>query len=405
MSAFNHRPIQVLADQAVFSGTNFLLTIFIAKRLSISDFGAYSAYMLFLYLVVSAISSWTTQVGQVARERTAVYVSFVFWLHVFLALSCVSVCILVQVYSSVEVSNAVLWFGFGFVLYDFGRKQLLSDDRIAATLFLDAVTSFSVMVAFLSFIHGGTKELDQMMALMGSAFTISLFTIMALIKPFYFHKKQYAAFLKSHIRQGRWLFYTALSQWWAGNLFVVASGLYLGGAALGALRLGQSLMGILNILLQAFENYVLPLTAQKMNREIKAGLGYIRDMNKKLIYVFIPVLVAFFGFAGPIMSVAGSPEYGQYAFILQGLSILYLLILLSQPLRFALRSLHLNNHFFYGYFISLGYALLASHWLISAYGLYGVLAGLMGAQIILIAYWTLVLHHKNIRIWKSFISF
>ena len=49
------------------------------------------------------------------------------------------------------------------------------------------------------------------------------------------------------------------------NLFIVTSGVYLGVAALGAFRLVQSLFGILNLVLQTFENYVLPQASVKYN--------------------------------------------------------------------------------------------------------------------------------------------
>jgi O-antigen/teichoic acid export membrane protein len=196
-----------------------------------------------------------------------------------------------------------------------------------------------------------------------------------------------------------------VSQWWAGNLFVVASGLYLGAAALGALRLSQSLLGVLNVLLQSFENYVLPQSARKMNIDMNMGVSYLKEMNKKLAFVFIPVLALLFVMASPILMLTGGTEYIEYTYVLQGLCILYVFILLSQPIRFMIRALHLNQYFFTGYLISLAYAIITSHGLISSFGLVGVVAGLIGAQIILIVYWLFILQSKKQDLWKSFISF
>ena len=94
-----------------------------------------------------------------------------------------------------------------------------------------------------------------------------------------------------HVEQGKWFFMTAISQWWAGNLFVVASGVYLGAVALGALRLAQSLFGILNVILQTFENYVLPQTASKMNDSIPEGIAYLKNLSLKAAWIFSPILI------------------------------------------------------------------------------------------------------------------
>ena len=194
-------------------------------------------------------------------------------------------------------------------------------------------------------------------------------------------------------------------QWWAGNLFVVASGIYLGSAALGALRLGQSLFGVLNVFLQTFENYVLPQSAIRMQQGQDQGIAYIRKTNQKLAFVFIPVLVIIFLFASPILTLAGGSNFTDYGFVLKGLCLLYVFIFLSQPIRFFFRSIQMNNHFFYAYLISLVFAFSTSHWLISTYGLRGVIAGLTASQLILMLYWTLILQLKNIKIWKSYISY
>jgi O-antigen/teichoic acid export membrane protein len=201
------------------------------------------------------------------------------------------------------------------------------------------------------------------------------------------------------------LFFTAVSQWWSGNLFVVASGIYLGTAALGALRLGQSLFGVLNVLLQTFENYILPQTALKIQQSQSIGISYLKEMNQKLAYVFIPVLLLVFIFSSFLITLAGGKDFTEYAFVLKGLSILYIFILLSQPIRFYFRSMQMNSHFFYAYFISLVFALSTSHWLISAYGLQGAIAGLIGSQILLLTYWSIILQLKNINIWKSSTSY
>ena len=163
--------------------------------------------------------------------------------------------------------------------------------------------------------------------------------------------------------------------------------------------------GILNILLQTFGNYVLPQSAIRIQQHQNMGIAYLKEMNIKLAYVFIPILMIIFVIATPIMTLERGHQYTEYAFVLRWLCILYIFIFLSQPIRFFFRSLQMNSHFFYAYFMSLIFALSSSHWMISTYGLKGVIAGLIGSQILLMAYWSFILYLKNINLWKSSTSY
>lgn len=395
----------VLADQIIFSGTGFLMTVLIARYLSISDFGKYSATVLMIYLAVSAISAWSIQVFQVTPDRTQGYISFIFWVQFVLSLFIVlSLQFCFKILSIQEYGSALL-FGLGFVMYDFSRKIFLTLDKTKEVFILDVASSFFTVSAFLLFRFQESKIIGNMYLYFSCAYLISLLYALHVIRPFKFNVNQSLKYITIHLKQGKWLFLTALSQWWAGNLFVVASGVYLGSAALGALRLGQSLFGVLNVFLQTFENYVLPQTALKMQQSQNLGIAYLKEMNQKLAYVFIPVLLIIFLFAAPILTLAGGIDYTEYAFVLKGLCLLYVFIFLSQPIRFFFRSVQMNNHFFYAYLLSLVFAFSTSHWLISTYGLYGVIAGLTVSQLILMSYWTLILQLKNIKIWKSYISY
>ena len=72
----------VLADQALFSGLSFVTTIWIARNVDAVSFGIYSAWVLAIYLFVSAIGAWVIQPFQIRYnklEHTKEYLTFVFW--------------------------------------------------------------------------------------------------------------------------------------------------------------------------------------------------------------------------------------------------------------------------------------------------------------------------------------
>jgi O-antigen/teichoic acid export membrane protein len=223
------------------------------------------------------------------------------------------------------------------------------------------------------------------------------------VKPYNFNYKDWKGYWLYHLKEGKWLLMSALVQWGASNLFVVASGVYLGVQALGALRLVQSLFGLLNILLQVFENYIIPQTAYYLSKSTTHAIGYLAHTNKQAFYWFGFILLLFTFFSEQIIVMAGGVQYAEYAFLMNGMVILYILIFINQPIRIAIRVLILNQYFFYGYLISLAFTLISFDFMLSNWGLMGVLLGLISSQIILILFWQNILLTKKFAIWKSFI--
>ncbi|MCC5916115.1 MAG: oligosaccharide flippase family protein [Cryomorphaceae bacterium] len=399
----------ILFDQAVFSGSSFLLTIIVARTLDVGSFGIYSGVILGLYLVLSAVGALVSQPFQVhilSQKNKSVYLSFAFWAQVTFGILLVIGLILANfIFDSPYLSFAILPFAFGFILHDFFRKALLALDRIKQTVILDVVAAFAQFFAILTFIFLGNAAVEKLFWFVGAAYFFPFILAIWFTKPLQFESVLWLTHAKVHVKDGKWLLSTALVQWWSGNIFVVASGVYLGAKALGALRLAQSLFGVLNVLLQTFENYVLPQTAGKINQSMEAASDYLGGVSRKAGLLFAPVIAAVLLFPETIFTLAGGEEYRSFAFVLRGLAVLYIFIYISQPIRIAIRALILNKFFFYGYLISLAFALLFGRYLLSNYELTGAIIGLIGSQFLLIVFWQIILHRRKFKLWKSFISF
>jgi hypothetical protein len=102
------------------------------------------------------------------------------------------------------------------------------------------------VVLILSFSYT-TISLTTLILYLGFAYTsagiIGIYFLQ--LNSYKFHRWKF--FLQHHIYQGKWLFLTAVVQWWSSNFFAVTAGIILGPLALAALRLVQSLFGILNV--------------------------------------------------------------------------------------------------------------------------------------------------------------
>lgn len=408
MKFVNSSKFIVLFDQALFSGTSFLSTIIIARMLDMETFGQYSGYLLGIYLAVSGIGAFVIQPLQVLvgqSHKLNQYLTFAFWVQILGVFVFVSMVSVMSFVIQVNIPFSVLVFAAGFLLHDFGRRVLLATNRPKSTLLLDAVCTLGLSAALFFFYLDHQKDLSSLFTYLSIPYIITTLLLFWQIKPIYFEKSVLNSSFSIHIKEGKWLFLTAFTQWWSSNLFVVASGIYLGAAALGALRLAQSLMGVLNLLLQSFENYILPQTATIINSDLQQGLAFLTNASRKGAILFLPVLAVTLIFSQQIFVMAGEKEYASYSFLLQAITLLYVLVFISQPIRLLIRALRLNRHFFYGYLFSLTFALVFSHFLLSNFGLTGVLIGLAASQLLLITYWVYILTNRNLQLWKSFTSF
>jgi len=404
----NKRNMIHLLDQVVFSGSSFLITLLLAQSLEINAFGKYAGFVLANYLLVSGIGAFTIQPFQVLLGRITLsqaYISFTFWLHITAVIVSIVLGFAALLIMPYAFPISLIGFSAGFIMHDFGRRLLLAIDKPLHALLLDSLLAMLTLIALLTHMYTKFQSLHEVLIFLSLPYAASFVLLLFFIKPIRISKATISIFGNKHWLEGKWLFLTAVSQWWSGNLFVVASGFYLGAAALGALRLAQSLMGILNIFLQSFENYLLPQTALRMRTTPSDGINYLARISRKAAMMFIPALVIVFVFAEQILVLAGGPAYAAFAFALQGMALLYMLVFLSQPIRLLVRALLLHQHFFYGYLFSLVFAILCSHALLSEHGLMGAIIGLSVSQIILIIYWTFILQKRNIPLWKSFISY
>lgn len=408
MQLLKNNKLLVLLDQILFSGTSFLITLVIARLLNVESFGLFSSFVLIIYLTVGGIAAFVSQPFQVLQSKIIdlnQYVSFAFGFQFISTILIATAAFGITYFINYYCPFFLLVYASGFLMHDFGRRILLAINKPFQTLLLDSLTTISFLIFLYLFSISKTKEIDLLYQYLSFAYGVSFVYLLIVLKPFRLNKNNFLSYWRSHIKEGKWLFLTAILQWWSSNLFVVASGVYLGIAELGALRLAQSLMGILNIIMQTFENYFLPQTAIKMNGSHDEGVAYVADISRKSLLLFLPVLIITFWFSDQIIVLGGGANYASFGFILKGLSILYILIFLSQPIRMLIRALLLNQQFFYGYLISLLFSILFAHGLLSNYGLYGAIIGLGASQFLVIIYWSIILQKRNIRLWKSFISF
>ncbi len=408
MSKLNKNTI-VLADQAVFSGGSFLITVLLARTFEPNEFGLYSSITLFNYAVVSLLNALIIQplqvsLGKVENQKT--YVSFNFWMQLILVVFIsfgLSVLMGFQIDLLKDFSKlgiGVLIYFTGFILHDYFRKLFLAKAETQNAFIIDLMTTLSHISVLLYVYFNHSVSFEITMYYIGLCYFPAFIYSIIRINPTFNELKNWKSYGIMHIQQGSWLLLTTLTQWWSSNLFIVTTGFYFGKTALGAFRLVQTLFGLLNLVLQTFENYVLPEASRKLAISPTDAKKYLFGITKKSGLIFGVILTILFVFAKQIITLVGGAKYVEFAYIVQGMTILYVFIFIAYPIRLSIRMLVLNSRFFAGYVLSLIFSLLTFRYLLKEFNVTGAIIGLIASQIITLAYWQYILIKNKFVLWK-----
>jgi O-antigen/teichoic acid export membrane protein len=387
----------VLIDQAIFSGSNFVTTLLLARILSPADFGMYALLWLYVYALMNITNALMMQPLQVILPtKNKEYVHFSFFVYIIL------VGLLVGI-SSFFVAKNVFWVSIlvaGFLWQDYFRKLFLAQNKVSEVIVLDAIQAI-LQVGALGCCYVGKGASSATVIQIIALSYLPVFVIGTwLLKPSLEHWKEWQTYLPVHFQQSYWLLLTAFLQWFSSNFLVVASGFVLGAEALGALRLVQSLFGVLNIILQTFENYALPQATKLWTISAQSSKTYLQKISWQSLQTAGLLLLILFVFAEPIMVACGGEKYEKYAFLVRGMAILYALIFGSYPIRIAVRMMLLNKVFFVGYALAFVFNLVSFYYLLHTWHLSGVLLGFIANQMIMIFVWQYFLIKQNFLLWK-----
>jgi O-antigen/teichoic acid export membrane protein len=401
---------KVILDQALYSGTTFLTILIFARTLQAYDFGVFVSIQLYTFLLMSISSAFVVQPMQVlygTYKENKSYLSATVLMQLgvmlitFFAVSII--CFLDRYY---DFGWSMVLFPAGAyaiatILFDYVRKRLLVENKMNKLLVIELLVTFS-QIAAAAISYFLELSISQVLILMTLGFLPSIvFFIGYLINSTYI-KTESLDFLKTHFKQAQWLAPTAIVQWLTSNFFVATSGLILGVEALGAFRLVQTLFGLINVLLQGIESYVLPQASIRFQQSKQVAYEYLKTLIVKTIFPVVIILLVMFVFADQIILLAGGKAYITYGFVIRWMVILYVIILVNYPVRMLIRLHEMNHLFLSGYIISFVLSLSTASYLLSNFQLTGAIIGLGLNQLVLFAIWQYSLHKKERSLWKSF---
>lgn len=396
-------------DQVVFSAGSFLATVLMARQLGIAEFGAYSSIVLYLYLLLSMSVSLVTAPFQVlqakVQDRQRYYGAlFQMQLLVCILFAALTAGILLSGFAFLKPLRShlfvIILLMTGFLMQDFFRRIFLAGGKAKQAFVADLISVLLQTAWLIITAVSHTLTLGYGMFIIAVTYVPALIWAIRIAGPVRFSVVPVKQYIRLHWLQGRWLLLTAGLQWWANNFLVAVSGLFLGLPALGALRLAQTLFGVLNALLQVLENYALPAASVLNETSTEKMKLYLRQMMRSSFLLLLPVVIIAILFAKQIFILCGGAQYADYAYVLQGMAVLYLFIFIGYPLRIAIRVFLMNRDFFIAYCVSFLFSFLTAKYLIGNWQLTGVVVALIINQMLMLGYWQFVLARKNFILWK-----
>ncbi|MEO0470245.1 MAG: hypothetical protein AAF206_11530 [Bacteroidota bacterium] len=400
--------VQILADQMLVSGSNFLIGVLITRWLGLETYGIFAlGWMILLFAsgvqLAFVIKPMMTFAPRKGYEERLHYESATQWLQLLCSLFMTILAALAIPFAAwlapewgLEQIGLALPVAIGaYLMQEFYRRFGFISDRTTTIFWMDLI-AYGGSLASLVILHlSGFLSLEIIFWVFAICFSLSTIWGMFAYRLPWSSLKDSRIIFREHWIFSRWLLGTSLLQFFSSNWFILATASILGPLAVGALRMAQNLMGLTHILFQMMEN-VMPVQASKAFAS--GGLGqlkrYMLKMGVASWGIILLILTGVSLFASPLIEWVYGAEQIQHTPVLWGYCLVYAVMTPGYPLRFLLRTLNATSPIFWAYVLSTIFSWLSADYLVENYGIYGALAGLGGTQLIMLAVYIWLLKRK-----------
>lgn len=385
MDLLDKKNILPLIDQAIVSGGNALIQIIMLRVFGLDEYGVYAFVMIFIMGFLSMNQAVIVLPFQVFfskgiyESKTINTLQFQFLLVVvFISLLFGGLNFLFG-WIDTSLILPVCLYGVGYLLNDFVRKKMFVHDAYKRVVIHDIlVLTVQLILIGVTFFMG--------LSMIDYLYFIGL--VLITIEFFFFGKFNFYGVSKSVYKEhwvfSKWLIASTFTQWFSGNLLISSAGIIMGTWALGVVRIGQTINGVLGVLFQLMEAYF----PSKVSAEYqKNGLLGLKIFLKKIAFkaTSLTVLIALMILLvkDQLIELLYGQDLVQYSFIMYWFTTLLVISVLNIVLRFYIRTLSMNRIVFESYVLLFLYSVISSTFLVHNWGLNGIGFGLVSGQLLI----------------------
>lgn len=386
-----------LLDQALVSGSNFLIGILLVRYIGIEQYGRYVLAWMVVQFVASLqsaliVSPMLSIVPKIPIEERRTYLSATFFLQMGLVILIGALALVYslfpKLYDLVPLTrDSLLPVGLclGSVqLQDYTRRNLFARTESRRAFSLDVV-AYGVQIPLIFIVLRVCPSFENAMLVTAAAMLLAIGLGYRWIEISAVPNAYFAQVAIRHWRSSKWLLGSAILQWMSGNYFVIVAGLALGPAEVGAIRAAQNLLGLTHILFQGLENIV---PGEASHQYHKGGPQALLRYTLKVALVVLTgtalLAVPAAIFAKPLLEQVYGTFDQQSASAIIWFVPIYMLVAITLPLRAGLRSLERTKAVFVAYIASTVFALCTANHLVVKYAVDGVMFGIAITQVIMV---------------------
>lgn len=405
----------VLIDQGLVSATSFIIGILLTRFLGLDIYGTFVLFwMLVLFglsiaqaLITKPLMSLEPKMEKDASDKYLASLHGVqlglSFLVVLLSIIGLTILSFLEPEIKIDLQTLVcLSIATGLIItYDYYRKYFFLKSDLISPLISDAILMITQLGGTIVLYLLGFLSIPNFLALVCCNYTVvCMIGFYKNVKP-NFQKEQTGALIQQHFDFSKWLLGTVLTQWLSGNFFILCAGGILGVAVVGAVRIAQNVIGLTHVIFLAMEN-VVPISAAKAFKSggEKKLFGFLKNISLRIGWLVMAILVLVSIFSPGILALLYGEEFSAHSYILIGFCIIYLLVYIGYPLRFALRTLEMTKPIFIAYVFGAIFSVIAAAPMLDYWGVYGLLVGLFVTQLVtqlvyIFSLWKIKKYYEN----------
>ena len=394
----------VMIDQALVSGTNFLSGVLIARALGPDQFGVFSlawtGILFAIRLHFSAVTAPMMSIGPKEHSGQPHYYNKALGQHlivmvILIMLTALGAWISDRYFDQRQLDGFVLVLPMivaVFTTQEFLRRMCFTQHRPNRALVSDILRYAVQLTLLIGLWLTGNASLDRMLWIIAFCGFLGCLPMLGLGLSIAHDKRHWVR----HFNFSKWMIGGSVVQWFAGNLFLVATGAVVGASAAGAFRAAQQLTGPMQVLMQGLDNLIPVRLAEALNTSDRNGLR--KQANRLVLLTALasaPIIGLLIAVPGPIMKLFFGASFAPFAHLVPWFAVATGLMTLATAWRGGLRALEATRPFFTVYAISALICLVIAEPLVRAYGLEGAVAGVVGLTLLQQSYFALLFYRQT----------